>query len=129
MPARATIAINDGETVPAAHSFTPQGGDAYSTSYQEKVGLTSAGWKGITHVIQPPTGQRTTHKAEVSGFIPTEASVGGVPTVTGSASFKLTLNFPPNLSLQERKNALAYLKNWLANATVTQSIVDLEPFY
>lgn len=129
MPARAPIIVNDGQSTPAAHTFSPKGGTATLTKFVSPLGVTAAGWETISHEIAEPAGTRSTFKAEIGVYFPVEELVDGVPTVVESSSGKLTMNFPTNSTADERKNALAMIRNWLANADVEESIVQLEPFY
>jgi hypothetical protein len=64
------------------------------------------------------------------GFMtPSVAAVDGSDTVVRYSSAQVVLNVHPDSTLQERKDLLAYVSNFLANATVKTSVENLEPFY
>jgi stringent starvation protein B len=62
-------------------------------------------------------------------MIPTVATVNGVDTVVRYSSGQITLNIAPDSTLQERKDLLAYMANFLGLATVKTSVENVEPFY
>jgi hypothetical protein len=64
------------------------------------------------------------------GFnIPTVATVDGVDKVVRNSSAQVILNVHPEATLQERKDLLAYVANFLDKADVKTSVNNLEPFY
>jgi hypothetical protein len=60
---------------------------------------------------------------------PTEATVDGSVVVVRYQAGSLTLNFAPDSTAQERLDTIAYVRNFLSDATVKTSVQNLEPFY
>jgi cell division protein FtsX len=61
--------------------------------------------------------------------MPTVATVNGVDTVVRNSSAQVTLNIHADSTLQERKDLLAYIANFLGVAGVKISEQNLEPYY
>jgi len=60
---------------------------------------------------------------------PSVATVDSVDKVVRYSSAQVTLNVHPDATLQERKDLLAYIKNFLDDSSVETSVYNLEPFY
>lgn len=129
MPAIAALTINDGATTPVAHTFSPANITGNKAEWQDRSPVTPAGYRKFHHEVSQPSPQRTTHKMTFGLYNPTEAVVNGSTVVARSCAAQLTLNFPPDSTLQERKDTLAYMANFLANASVKSSVENIEPFY
>lgn len=131
MPARASISINDAATTPLAHVYAVKGGSSTMTQYASTSnGATiAAAWESMTIDVAPPSGGRSTFKAQIGMFNPVEAVVDGTPVVVRSNSNQTTFNFPPDSTLQDRKDAVKKLANLLVDPTVVAAITTLEPFY
>lgn len=129
MPAIAALVINDGAATPVAHTFSPVTTSGSKAEWADRSSTTPAGNRKLNHEVLPPAGQRTTNKISIGVYNPTEALVDGVTIVVHGCSVGLTLNFPPESTVQERTDTLAYISNMLANATVKTSIINIEPFW
>lgn len=129
MPAIAALTINDGAASPVAHTFSPVTTTGSKAEWADRSPVTPAGYRKIQHEVLPPSGQRTVHKISIGAYNPTEAVVDGSTVVARSTSAQVILNFPPESTTQERKDTLAYVVNFLNNASVKTSIENIEPFY
>lgn len=129
MPAIAALTINDGATTPVAHTFSPVSTNGSLAKWADRSPSIPSGFRLISHEVLPPAGNRTTHKLTFGFMNPTVASVNGVDQVVRYSSAQVLLNVHPDSSLQERKDLLAYIANFLGNATVKTSVENIEPFY
>lgn len=129
MPAIATLSINDGLATPVAHSFAPVSTDGSKAQWADRSPTIPAGFRTISFEVAPPSGNRTVYRGTMGLMNPTVASVNGVDTVVRYSSAQVTLNIAPDATLQERKDLLAYVANFLGNASVKTSVENLEPFY
>lgn len=127
MPAIASLAIND--SVPVAHTFAPVTTDGTTAKWADRSPTIPAGFRTITEEVSPPSGNRTTSKIQMGFYVPVVATVNSVDTVVRFSSAQLTLNIHPEATLLERKDLLAYIANFIANATVKTSVENIEPFY
>lgn len=129
MPAIAALSINDGLATPVAHTFSPVKTDGSMAQWADRSPSIPSGFRLISHEVLPPSGNRTTHKVTFGFMNPTVATVNGVDQVVRYSSAQLVLNIHPDSLLQERKDLLAYVANFLANANVKTSVEQIEPFY
>lgn len=129
MPAIAALTINDGQATPVAHTFSPVTTDGSTAKWADRAPSIPAGFRTISYEVAGPNGSRTTNKLQAGFMIPVVATVNGVDTVVRYSSGQITLNIHPEATLQERKDLLAYMTNFVANATVKTSVENVEPFY
>lgn len=129
MPALAAIAINDGATTPVAHTFAPVSTNGAKAEWADRSPASPAGFLGLSHEVRRPVSANAAQRVIIALNVPVMATVDGSPVVVRYSSAKLEMNFSNLSSEQERKDVLAYVKNFLANATVATSIQNLEPFY
>lgn len=130
MPAIAAIALNDGATpTPAPHTFSPVTTNGSKAEYADRAPTTPNGYRKLQYTLEPPSGQRTTYKMTLGIHNPTEATVDGSVVVVRYQAGSLTLNFAPDSTAQERLDTIAYVRNFLSDATVKTSVQNLEPFY
>jgi hypothetical protein len=129
MPAIAALTINDGLASPAAHTFSPKTTNGSKAEWADRSPSIPAGYRTISHELAEPNGNRTVNKVTMGFMTPSVAAVDGSDTVVRYSSAQVVLNVHPDSTLQERKDLLAYVSNFLANATVKTSVENLEPFY
>lgn len=129
MPAIATLSINDGLATPVAHSFVPVTTDGSTAKWADKVAALPIGYNVITDEVRQP-GSTTAAYRRLTGFsFPVLATVNGVNTKVRTSSAQVIFNFAQDSTDQERKDALAYVSNYLQNATVKAAVQNIEPFY
>lgn len=129
MPAIASLSVNDGQATPVAHTFAPQTTNGSLAKWADRSPSIPAGFRTISQEVAPPNGTRTVHRMTAGFNNPTVATVDGVDKVVRNSSAQVILNIHPDATLQERKDLLAYVSNFLADTTVKSSVYDLEPFY
>lgn len=129
MPAIATLAINDGQATPVSHNFDPVTTDGSEAQWADRSPTIPSGFRTISHEVLKPSGSRTVNKITCGFYIPVVATVNGVDTVVRYSSAQVILNIAPDSLLQERKDLLAYVANFLGLAGVKTSVQNLEPYY
>lgn len=129
MPAIASMSINDGQSTPVAHTFAPVSTDGTKSMWADRSPTIPAGFRTISHEVTAPNGNRSVYRINNGFMNPTVATVDGVDKVVRYSSGQVILNFAPDATLQERKDLLAYMSNFLAHASVKTTVENLEPFY
>jgi hypothetical protein len=129
MPAIAALVINDGQGSPVAHTFSPVSTNGSKAEWADRSPTIPSGFRQINHLVEAPNGSRTVHRMSFGYMVPVVATVNSVDTVVRYSSGQVILNIHPDSTLQERKDLLAYISNFLANATVKTSVENIEPFY
>lgn len=129
MTAIAALTIADGQASPANHTFSPVSTNGAKAQWADRSPSIPAGYRVITFEVTPPSGNRTTHKAAMGLMNPTVATVNSVDQVVRYSSAQVILNVHPESTLQERKDLLAYVANFLAIADIKTCIQNLEPVY
>lgn len=129
MPAIAALTINDGATTPVAHTFSPVTTNGSKAVFADRSSTTLKGNRVITDEVRTPANGTGAYR-RITGFsFPTEAVVDGSTVVARLGSAQVVFNFAQDSTEQERKDQLAYVANWLANASVKTAIPNNEAFY
>lgn len=129
MTAIATLSINDGATTPVAHSFVPVTTDGATAKWADKVSGVPIGYSTISWEIREPKTATAAYRALGNFNFPITATVNGVLTKVRNSSAQVFINLAQDSTDQERKDVLAYISNFLANATVKSSVQNVEPFF
>jgi hypothetical protein len=132
MPAIAAQAINDGQSSPVSHSYVPVSANGSRGDFADRAIATfPAGMNTIFVEVLGPSGNRTTYQWKAGFYLPLNGteSDGTTPKVMSYDSAQVLFNFSPQSSEGRRKDARAYVANWLAKTDVINSIVNVEPFY
>lgn len=144
MANQANVVINDGQSTPAAVTFTTAG-----VKYDAKSDKIIGTW--VDNSATVPIGRRTL-RANFSGLgkslgatsvieevydveVPvletlagsSEAGYAAVPRVAYVVRAQVKFWLPARATLQNRKDALAFAKNFAAHAVVTAGVQDLDP--
>ncbi len=137
MGAIASISLADGQASPVSHTFNVQNGQQADepARWLEKTAGSYAGFLRLAALVRRSTANRST-KVIYKVDLPTLAVIGtaanGVqplPTVAYTVSAEVTFTLPDACSDANRKDILAYVKNLLANAAVTDNVVNMSPTY
>lgn len=129
MPAIAALTIKDGASTPVDHTFSPVTTNGSKAEWADRSPASPAAFLGITHEVRRPASATAAQRVIIGMNIPVLETINGVATVTRFSSAKVELNFANLSTVQERKDLLAYVKNFLAQASVVTSVENLEPFY
>lgn len=129
MPAIAALSINDGQATPAAHTFAVQGTTGLKATWLEKSAGVSAGYLRLTDEYREAKSSTGAHSRLLGLEFPTMATVNGVNTRVRVSSAQVRFNFAQDATDQEKKDIVAYVTNFLSNATEKPAIYNQEPWY
>lgn len=144
MPALAPITINDGAATPVAHTFSPMSLDQVRqiANYADRSGGIPIGYPQVRVQLTPPApgGKSSTedrlYRAKFWVQLPVlealsvaDTGFTPAPTVAYTLRFNGEFILPERATLQNRKDILAYAKNYLALALTTSVVQDLESVY
>ncbi len=129
MPAIAAIAINDGAASPVSHTFNVVSTDGARGKWADRSPGIPTGFLTISHEVRNASSPSAAERIIMGFNVPVMATADGVTSVVRNSSAQVTLNLSPSSTEQERKDLLAYVANFLANASVKTSVQNIEPFY
>jgi len=137
MPAFGNLVLNDGQATPVAHTFGPNVLDGELASYQDRSGGIALGYPVVTIMASDPAKGGSVAKVRAKIVLPvletvTGSSTGGfapAPTKAYDLTADMTFFLPQRSTLAQRKDILAYAKNFLSNALATALIETQEKIY
>lgn len=129
MPALASISVNDAESTPVAHVFSPVTTDGALAKLANRAADTPAGFETLSIEVRSPVSATAAYRVIIKGNFPTEATADGQTVIDHNSSFELAINFSQKSTSQERKNLAAMISNLLANATLVSVVENVEPIY
>lgn len=138
MPAIGNVVINDGASTPVSHTFVPTNIDTNGVAnYADQSGGVQSGYSKLTSSLKDAatgsTAGSSVNRVQVSVYLPTVAdgSDAGIPAGTLLYFHKMDATFlmPASGTLAERKNLLAFAKNYLADASISAQVQDLTHVY
>ena len=133
MTAIATLTIADGQATPANHTFAPVNIDQAGVArWADRSGGVALGFPVISFSLRAPTKTSRSYKLTAKVVTPvlevtspsTSTGIQPAPTKAYDITFNVEATLPERSTLQQRKDAYAFLKNFLANATVMQAAVE-----
>jgi hypothetical protein len=139
MSAIAPIVINDGLTTPVAHTFAPVTINSSGVaSWADRVGGISIGFPQLSYSLKNPTTGSRAYKMQAKVVLPvleqtspsTATGIQPAPTVGYNLIANIELVLPERSTLADRKNLIAFVRNYLANAAViTAGVENYETVY
>ncbi|DAD50312.1 TPA_asm: coat protein [ssRNA phage Gerhypos.4_34] len=134
MPAFGNITINDGASTPAAHTFSPVKIDGDVATYADRASGVPSKYMTLSASNRDPSNGSGQVNREQFSFVYPVVADGTDPavaagTILRTLRFDGTFLIPVSSTLQERKDTLALVKNFLADAVVTAMVRDLEHVY
>lgn len=134
MAAIVALTLNDGQTTPAAKTFTPMDCTSELATWTDRSSGIAIGMPTVTFSTVVKSGQTTRIKAKVS--LPVLETISGDaggytarPQVAYVCLGTVDFAFPERSTLQNRKDVAAFVRNFLANAVVTKAVEEFErPF-
>lgn len=134
MSAQGNLTLNDGQATPVAHTFSARGADMKLALWTDVSGGIGIGMGKVTLSNVTTAGVSAAYKVEARVTIPVMETISGdaggytpVPKVAFNLFGKVEFVVPSRASLQNRKDILAYVKNLLANAVMSDTVVDFNP--
>lgn len=128
----ASVVINDGAVPPVAHTFATKSNDQRVTRWEDRAGGVPIGYGKLAANISDIN--KNNRKMTFSIEVPILEAVSGAnpsgftPAASVAYYDKVDVTFVTNnrSTTQNRKDLLAYVKNFLALAVVTSIVVDGE---
>lgn len=129
------IVIKDGLATPADHTFTPYTPQKDASSpamWYERSGATPLGWRRITLSVDAQVKGISKVRIVISDPVLANLSQGccvdqNTPAVSYTDFANIQFNMPYNSTDQNRKDILAYAKNILGLAIISDAVVNLQP--
>lgn len=137
MGALASVVLNDGQGTPVAHTFTPSRIVDGVAILNDMSGGIALGYPRITHLVRPPNKGTRNWKITAKVILPvlevtspsTSSGIQPAPTLAYNLEGHVEIILPERSTLAERKNLNAFLKNYLANAVMTNAVENFEALY
>lgn len=134
MSAQGNLVINDGQTTPVARTFSARGADmkmALWTDISTGVGI---GMGRVTLSYNQDQSANGSYKVELRITIPVMEVISGsdggytpIPKVAFNCFGKVEFVMPNRSSLQNRKDLIAFVKNALGAAVLSETVADYNP--
>lgn len=126
----ANVVLNDGKETPVAHTFKTKSNDNRTTVWEDRVAGVPIGYPRMVLTTQDTDIIR---KVAINFSIPTLEAVSGANAsgftppqkVAYVHRCELVFKLPQRGTEQERKDILAYVKNFLSSAAVAADVVVL----
>lgn len=141
MAAVAALVLNDGQVSPEAHTFTPLGPDANGVWWFEDQSAAAAiGYNRISFDLRRPmtakpgeSSSNRVYRCKIGIHVPvlentTNSTVSGVaPAPTLSYINRVNIEFivPERSALAARKDSLAYARDLITKALITDAVESL----
>lgn len=139
MSAIANIVLNDGLATPVAHTFAPVTIDQNGVAkWADRSGGISVGFPVISYGLKNPSTGSRSYKLTAKVIYPvleqtspsTATGIQPAPTVAYNLIANVELVLPERSTLADRKNLIAFVRNYLANAAViTAGVENYESVY
>jgi len=133
MTAIAALTLNDGAATPVAHTFSPVNIDQAGVArWADRSGGIALGYPVVSFSLRQPTkgsrNYRLTAKVVYPVLEQTSAStatgIQPAPTKAYDLAFNGEFILPERSTQQQRKDLLAFVKNYFANASVMTAAVE-----
>lgn len=131
MAAATDIVLNDGQSTPAAHTFSPARKSGDRVVWEERsTASTASGFYLLTTKANPPS-SASVIRNKITLAIPLEIydSVSQTYSYPDIARLSADILIPVNATSADRKNMAAYVKNLFAHATIVSMLEDLDVPY
>lgn len=141
MPARASITINDGAATPVAHIFNPativDERNMTLAGYEDRSGGIPVGFPTISLSMKRPSKTSANYRVVAKVVVPTLETIsnstasGILPAPQKAYDSLVTCEFVMNqrMSLQQRKDLLAYAKNLISTSLIQSIVQDFDMPY
>lgn len=127
MPAIAALTINDGQVSPAAHTFAVGTTDGIQAKWLEKSAGSSLGYIALSYSARYSKTPAGADVAEAGIVMPTISTTDDVISLARRSTCNVRFNFAQTATVQERKDLVAYLVNFLS--AYKDNVAAVEPAY
>lgn len=138
MSAIAALTLADGQTTPVNHTFNPVNIDSAGIAkWADRSGGIALGYPVVTFSLRSPTKTSRNFKLTAKVVTPilevtspsTSTGIQPAPTKAYDLLATIDMVLPERSSVAQRKDLLAYLKNFLANAVMTAAVENQETVF
>lgn len=129
MPALASIAVLDGATTPATHTFTEETTNGRLASWNNEAATTLAGRERLTVEVVRPQSASGAYRHSTILLDPVLATVDGVDKVVRFVKIEMTIHASQESTEQEKKDSIAMFANILDNASFRTSVQKMQPYF
>lgn len=138
MSAIAAVVLADGVATPVNHTFNPVNIDSAGIArWADRAGGIALGFPTVTFAVRSPSKTNRNYKVTAKVVTPVlevtspSTATGIQPAPTKAYDLFATVEFvlPERSTLAQRKDLLAYMKNFLAHSTVVNAIESFESVY
>lgn len=134
MAALANLTLADGQATPVTHTFGPQGIENGIATWLDRSGGIAVGYPRVTFRLDEAGPSKANNKLTVRVVRPvlevtspsTSTGIQPAPTLAYNLVSEASFVLPQRSALAERNDILAYTKNLLANALVTNAVQNYE---
>lgn len=138
MSAIAALTLADGQATPVNHTFNPVNIDSAGIAkWADRSGGIALGYPVVTFSLRSPTKTSRNFKLTAKVVTPilevtspsTSTGIQPAPTKAYDLLATIDMVLPERSSVAQRKDLLAFLKNFLANAVMTAAVENQETVF
>lgn len=138
MTAIAALTLADGQATPANHTFSPDGIDsALVAKWSDRSGGIALGFPVVTFSRRAPNKGTRNYRVTAKVVFPVlevtspSTATGIQPAPTKAFDLLASIDFvlPERSSQTQRKDLLAFVKNYIATTVITSAVQDFEAVY
>lgn len=138
MTAIAALTLKDGQATPANHTFSPVNIDSAGIArWADRAGGIALGFPVVTFSLRNPTKASRVYKVSGKIVLPvlevtspsTASGIQPAPTKAYDLTATIEMMLPERSTAAQRSDLMAYAKEFLANAVMTQAVASFESVY
>lgn len=138
MSAIATLTLADGAATPVNHTFAPVNIDqAGVAKWADRSGGIALGFPVVSLSLRSPSKTSRNFRLTAKVVTPvlevtspsTATGIQPAPTLAYNVTANIDIVLPERSTVQQRKDLAAFMKNFLANAVITNAVESFESVY
>jgi len=134
MSLQANLVLADGQSTPVNHTFSPRGADLALATWRDISQGIAIGMPTVTISNRDDTAKGGSYRVEARVTVPVLETISGdaggytpSPKVAYKMFGKCELVSPARATLANRKDLVAFVKNLMANAVISETFQDFNP--
>jgi hypothetical protein len=138
MSAIASMTLADGQATPANHTFAPVGIDQASVAkWADRSGGIALGFPAVSFSLRSPSKTSRNFRLTAKVVTPvlevtspsTSTGIQPAPTLAYNLVANVDIVLPERSTVAQRKDLIAFLKNYLATTTIQNAVENFEQVY
>jgi len=138
MSAIASMTLADGQATPVNHTFAPVGIDQASVAkWADRSGGIALGFPTVSFSLRQPTKASRNFRLTAKVVTPvlevtspsTATGIQPAPTLAYNLIANVDIVLPERSTVDQRKDMLAFLQNYLASAVIESAVENFEQVY